>query len=444
MRRSTGSSPVVAAIRLREASFAPMVTRGLTHLMSILSDPNNSAPEVTPDDSWEDDEGTPSMILPSRRKLSAGSALRAARSAPEPLNGLRIDSAVVIQTAGPTESREPARRLQVKEFNRSALRLDEKEMVPTPEKVSRQGPIFRALLLREGRVKTGEGRDWGAAHRHRLPWLLGAGAVVITSVLCGMVLLPKINAPNVPIVGSTGVALVVENETEIEGMDTLNALIARRGEALEIFRRFALASEVEDLIPLVLEGSALKETFHQYWQPQNLPANWKPSAHSSWRVVESSSSPYLLLEGDFPDYTPFSAYFTHQGPLLLLDWKATTAFGTASFSELETGTGDPTEIRGVISLADYYSAHLPESAYQSYRLATPHEKVAIWCYTLRNSEPAARLASFLTHGEITREAAAFKQVTLRLERGPDDTAPNQWLIGEVIQADWLTPNPDSL
>ncbi|MEX1049579.1 MAG: hypothetical protein WED15_08630 [Akkermansiaceae bacterium] len=412
--------------------------------MSILSDPNNSAPEVTPNDSWEDDEGASSMILPPRRQLSEGSALKAARSAPEPLSGLRIDSNIVSQAAGPTESREPARRLKVKELNRGVLRLDEKEMVPAMEKVLRQEPIFRALPPREGRVKTGEGRDWGAAHRHRLPWLLGAGAVVIASVLCGMVLLRKINAPNVPSVGSTRVVLVVEDETEIEGMDTLNALIARRGEALEIFRRFAMASQVEDLIPLILEGSSLRETFHQYWQPQNLPQNWKPDTRSSWRIFESSSRPYLLLEGDFPDYKPFSAYFTHQGPLLLLDWKATTAFGTASFSELERGTGDPTEIRGAISLADYYSAHLPESEYQSYRLATPHEKVAIWCYTRRNSEPAARLSSFLTHGEITREAAAFKQVTLRLERGPDDTAPNQWLIGEVIQADWLTPNPDSL
>jgi hypothetical protein len=414
--------------------------------MSILNDPNNSAPEVSPDDSWGDDEGLVSVVLPARRKLGESSVLNTAHSATEPSLGLRIDSPVGSQAAGPTETTEPARRLEVKEFDGSILRLEESEMVPASEKVPRQVTGFQARPRHAAGAKTGEGRDWGMAHRHRLPWLLGGGALVTTSVLCGMVMLPKINAPNVPSKGSAKIMLVVEDEIEIEGMDALNALLARRGEALEIFRRFALASHVEEVVPLILDGNSLRETLGQHWQPQNFPRDWKPDTNLSWKILESSRRSYVLLEGDFPDHRKFSAYFTHRGPLplLLLDWKATTAFGTASFDELEAGGGDPAEIRGVLSIADYYSTSWPEAEYQSYRLVSPDEQTIIWCYTCREGEPHATLAPLLKRGEITREANQSQKITARLERGPDDAAPNQWLIRELIQIDWITPKSDTL
>lgn len=362
---------------------------------------NNNSTEVSSNESSDGDDRLPAAVLPPRRK-----------------------------------SVEPVTRLEVREFGGSVLRLDEKEMVPSPEKTPQQEQPFLPRPPRKALASRGEGGDWGVAHRHRLPWLTGGGvALCAAAVVCGIVILPKINAPSED---STRPLMVVETEVEIKGMDLLNALVARRSEALEIFRSFVLASQVEDVIPLVLGGSSLTETLRKHWQPREIPLDWKPHSHSSWTIVESTSLPYVLLQGDLPDHHPFAAYFTREGQRLVLDWKATAAFGTASFDELETGGGDPAEIRGVISTTDYYSTIWPETEYQSYRLVSPDGKKFVWGYARRGGEPDATLSPLLKPGVIIREPNTPKKITLRLERGPTGAAPNQWLISEVLQLDWFT------
>ena len=97
------------------------------------------------------------------------------------------------------------------------------------------------------------------------------------------------------------------------------------------------------------------------------------------------------------------------------------------------------EIRGVISLSDFYTSTFPEDDYQCFRLASPDDKSFVWCYTLRNSVEFTEISAELNPGSIDTESRAPIKVTLRLERGPEASLKNQWLIGKLLHLDWTSP-----
>ena len=186
-------------------------------------------------------------------------------------------------------------------------------------------------------------------------------------------------------------------------------------------------------------GGTLEETLRRHWHPLKLPSSWTPDADSSWNVQELAGRPYGVLEGFLPDHQKFAAYFTWQGGRLLLDWKATVGFGTASFEQLAEGKGDAAEIRGEISAAEYYSAAWPEADYRSYRLTSPDRETSIWCYVRRGEAAEGAIAPLFNQGEIIGESNSSRKITLRLVRGSPESLPNQWLIGEMLHLDWATP-----
>jgi hypothetical protein len=252
-------------------------------------------------------------------------------------------------------------------------------------------------------------------------------------------LLPLINSTNAPKKNPVGWALTAQEEEEVEGMESLNRLLTQQPEALQIFRAYAQASLVDDVVPLVKDGKILEETLHRHWRPLKLSSSWTPDAESSWNIQELAGRPYGVLDGELPDNTKFSAYFTWQGGRLLLDWKATVAFGTAPFAQLVEGKGDATEIRGELSPAEYYSATWPEGEYRSYRLTSPEGDSSIWCYVRCGEAAEEVVAPLFNQGEILGESRSSRKITLRLVRGPAESLPNQWLVAEMLHTDWATP-----
>jgi hypothetical protein len=216
-------------------------------------------------------------------------------------------------------------------------------------------------------------------------------------------------------------------------------LLTKQPEAIQVFQAYGQASDAEGVVPLIRDGEVLQETLRKHWQPLNLPKQWAPAVSSAWHVLDAGGSPFALMQGDFPDKTRYSAYFVKQGGRLLLDWKATTAFGSATFEELEKGTGDSSEVRGMISPAEFYNATWPERIFRSYRLVSPDGLSAIWCYVQRGSVAESRIFPLFKRGEILEETQEARKITLQLERGPADAAPNQWLIGQMLHLEWINP-----
>ena len=190
-------------------------------------------------------------------------------------------------------------------------------------------------------------------------------------------------------------------------------------------------------MPIIRDAATLKPVLRQRWEPVRIPRDWKPEADAGWIVKELADHPCGILSGHLPDNSRFEAYFTGDNNRLLLDWKATTAYGSATFKDLEQGRGDGSEIRGKISLTDYYSQAFPESDYQAYRFASPDGDHNIWCYAARDSAAASGLARELNAGPILEKSTDSSRVTLALDRGPEEALPNQWLVRDLLQIDWV-------
>ena len=402
-----------------------------------MLDPNNHVPEVTPDDDWGDleDIGSDSMaaaptILPPRRPL-VGRASAVSVTPPENARtGLRIEPNL---TRAEFSGAPP--RLEVQELNGTIVRLE--QIAASPPRVPRQVTSHEWPARETSLEKSQEASfQWGLGHRPPSHWILGAGAAVATIVVLAMMLLPVINAPNASRAVPAAEPFV---EEKIEGLEAMNLLLAKQSEAVRIFRLYATAAHVDETVSLLRDGHALKGTLETHWHPREISKSWDPAANSAWTVLDLAGHSRGLLEGTFPDQSKFSAYFTNDGNPLLLDWKATSGFGTATFGQLENNLGDPGEIRGEISSAEYYSDIFPEADYRSYRLISPDGGIAIWCYARRDEAADQVIAPLLHKNDIGGEFQHSRKITLRLARGPAGSLPNQWLIGELLHLDWVTP-----
>lgn len=401
-----------------------------------FSDPNNHVPEASPADEWGDLKTTPCVspveavsILPPRRTA----ATRPTAAAVGAQTGLPIDSHLTLADAS-----EVPVRLEVQEITGDVIRLE--QMEPAPRKAPRQFTFHERPVQEHRDVKTrGESAVLGFAMRHPTLWILGAGVGVVAIVIAALMLLPSINAPNAPRVDSEGPLSRVIIDEKIDSVEAMNQLLTKQPEAMQIFRGYSTATYADDILPLIRDGGAFQETMRKNWKPLALPKQWAPATDSTWTVLELGGQACGLLEGSFPDQSKFAAYFTNKGDRLMLDWKATAAFGTATFGQLEKGRGDPGEIRGVISSSDFYSTTWPEADYQSFRLIAPDGEIAIWCYARRDEPTNAVISQHFRKGEIIDEVKSSQKITLRLERGPAESMPNQWLIGEMLHIDWVSP-----
>lgn len=401
-----------------------------------LSDSNDHVPVLSPDDSWGDaEESAPensaaTTVLPPRRTAADRSSDDSPASA-ESQTGLRIEPNL---TRG--EATDAPRRIEVQEIDGKVIRLD--QVAPAPPKVARQVTFHeKPDPDPSGENPAGEGRDWGLAHRHSLRWLLGAAALVMALVIVAMTLLPIINAKNASRPRQEKGAFAVESDDA--GSSAMELPLAKQPEAMQIFRAYAQAVHVDELLPLVRDGRALKETLRGNWHPLEISKQWTPAADSGWGAFVAAGHPCGILNGRFPDRSKFTAYFTNDGDHLLLDWKATVGFGTASFAQLAKNEGDPGEIRGEISKAEFYSSTWPEAEYRSYRLVSPDGETVIWCYTRRGDATEGAITALFKKTAILKETHNSRKITVRLERAPAGTPPNQWLVGKLLHIDWVTP-----
>jgi hypothetical protein len=400
--------------------------------MDPFTDPNNHAQEVRPGDDWGDAEGsfsgscTAVASLPPRRKLTdrAGSA-----AGGEGNVGLRIGSNVMRR-----EAPETPQRLEVQEISGEVIRLE--QPAEAPQRVVRQVSAFQQKPEKQ-KARTAD-RHWGVAKKLPLKWVIGGGTGVTVLVIFAVMMLPRINKPNAARAISADRRLTVVEEVKVEGIDALNQLVAKMPEAEQLYRAFVKAKVVDEVIPLIRDASGLEETVRENWRPIAVPDDWTPK-DASWNVSTFENVRYGILEGIHPDFSKFSACFTFIGGRLLMDWKATTAYSTATFSELSNNEGDPSEVRAIVQPSNFYTSVWPESDYLCFQLISPAGEVSIWGYAKRTDPVCAKLASLYQSGEVIQEGLSLKKMTVRLERGPAGAAKNQWLIADMLHIDWMTP-----
>lgn len=400
-----------------------------------LTDPHNHAPPVSADDEWGDGDFAESggmTMLPPKRARSSPPQGQGAAAKPEA--GLRIDASPVRLR----EEEDAAPRLEVQQFDGSVVRLAPDESGPE------RAPRKFSFLARppappqDGRTD-GEAREWGAKKRYPIRWMIGAGVGVTALVVGAMTLLPGINQNNAVREGQIRDLVIDAEEKPIDGLDRMNDMFVREDEANQVFRNYAEARIVDDFLPIVRDAKTLEPLIRSRFVPLNVPKDWSPRKQAVWSVGGEAGAIHGVLEGTLPDFSEFRAYLILEDGQLRMDWKATTAYGTADFGELASGRGDASEIRGLIEPTGFYSAAFPEETYRCYQLLSADRENTLWCYTQKGSPADTQIGLQFQEGVILKATDGPVKVTLRLERGPEGALPNQWLIREMLHKDWIMP-----
>lgn len=411
-----------------------MVRPVTSHRMDpILIDPNNHAPEITPDDAWGDaawHHGASARMLPAKKSRQDASL---------PVSVTKHSVGLRLGTDAPIRSTEEAGSpLEVHEINGAVVRLVTE--VPTVTKVARQFTFHaKPVETGEARPHLGEGKAWGHSRKQSLRWLLVSSAGVVTLVALGLLLLPWINQANAVRRLPGQDALILESDEPLEDLESLNEMLTRQPAAEQLFRAFATATTVSDILPLVRDAKTVLPLIRRHPLPAPLSKAWLPPSDTRWSVFTSHGKPCALLEGSLPNFSTFSASMVLIDNQLLLDWKATTGYGTATFDALKKNLGDPDEIRGKIQKAGFFTAIFPEATYQSYQFVSPTDDQSIWCYARRGEAAQAALDKLFGDGEILTATGEAQKVTLRLEHSPPGALSNQWLVKEMLHQDWITP-----
>ena len=354
---------------------------------------------------------------------------------PDDTRGLRIEATP--SAALPADS---PRQLEVQEFDGTVLRLDPE--TPSSDKIPRVVTfVERPTKDPEERMRRGEAKDWGHARKFPLPWIVGTAAGVLTVIVVALMLLPMINQSNAARPPTTGLA--VEDLDDSGASKVLSGLLTRQPEAEQLFHAYASASIPNDILPLIAEADAVNPLMREDFIPNRIPKSWLPPDDTTWEVFDNDEKPYGILRGKLPDFSKFCAYLELSGGRLLIDWKATSAYGTASFQDLYNGTGNPQEIRGWIIPDTYFTSTFPEDEYDSYQLFSPDEKQMIWCYVRHESDAASEIAGIFDGGAILQVTDGPRKVTLRLERGPEGSMPNQWLVAGLLHMEWIKPQTNN-
>lgn len=272
-------------------------------------------------------------------------------------------------------------------------------------------------------------------------WILGAFLILILLIAGFIVALPYINAPNAARVNEQHVTLNVETIAKIDGLDATNLLLRNQDQAVKIYTNYLRASNPDDVLPNLRDGQQHRDLLIKNWHSVNASNKNSPPRDLSWSTVNVSGKIIGYLTGTRPDHAPINAFFVVDGQRILLDWKATTVYSTASIAQLTDGEGDPTEIRGKISLATFYPTAWPESDYQSYRLIPAAGEDFLWCYARRGGPAESAIAPFFRSSTIIDQGQVPKSVkiTLRLTRGLEGSRKNQWLISEMLHIHWIAP-----
>jgi hypothetical protein len=401
-------------------------------------DPHNHAPAVTADDVWGDAVGGSPTTRGSTTDLPRKKAKVEPPSSPSldrNLKGLRIESK--------TPPRSPdvsSHQIEVREIDGNVVRLDPE--VPSAPRIPRQStpqecPVENAAQ----RSPRGESAEWGLPRQQSIRWILSASLGIAAVVIVALMLLPLINESNAARPDQAQAAYTLDQEEDKAGQESWKALASRQQEAEQVFRAFASAVVVDDMLLLVRDSGSVTSLIRANRRPALVSKAWVPPANTLWNVMENDGFLCGFLEGYLPDDSRFGAYLVMSGKQLLLDWKATTVYATATFDELEIKQGNPAEIRARIIASDFFTSTFPEEDYQCYKLLSPDNRTAIWGYARRNEVAHNTLSKLLQTVEILENTQVPPQkVTLRLDPGPAGALPNQWLIQAILHKDWITPS----
>jgi len=387
-------------------------------------DPNNHAPPVSAADVWDDGDGliqqarqAGGVRLPTKRVLAVRGPATANTGHPEP-PGLRIDFPQAARKAPASEPPVP-----IKEYGGEVVKL-EQVFAEAPFQAAKVIPPPASPAREEPRESHGDAKNWGKVRHHPLRWLVAAGIGVGGVLVAALATQELLLAPK-PKPQKAHLELV--EEVKIDDLNGFELDGPCQENARALLAAYAKATTPEEVLPLIRDAARLTHRLQHDWQPWQAPADWLPARDAAWQVSAEGGRSHGRLSGRKPDFSPYRAYFVREGEALRIDLEATEGLGDTTFAVLERGIGAGGVVRAYLTPENFYSLTFPETAFRSYKLLAPDREQVVWGYVKLGSPTAAAL--------LTVDAP----MTLRLTAAAAGAQKNQWLIGELLHIDWVSP-----
>lgn len=292
------------------------------------------------------------------------------------------------------------------------------------------------------RFVSGERGDWGDDKGHSSSkWMAYTGLGIILLVIVAVVLSQKSgrkeDRESKKSVFSDFTSKEESGLLKKDDAGMLDMLTNGQEKAAKIYARYATAKTPEELSDSLYRHAEMLPLLRKKWQPLGAKSTWQPNKDTPWAIIDRDGSHFGLLQGANEDFSSYTAFFRKDGKFLKMDWKATTGYGTATFDELNKGSGDGSEIRTTISRVEFYTFSLPEGKYHSFRLMSPDGSSTLWAYTESGSKLDEEMLKLFALSDITGEAQSKVQVILSLTPSSGESLPNQWLISDLVSLSWL-------
>lgn len=445
---------------------------------SDTEDPNNHAPQVSPSDEWDEVESSseiPKVQLPPVRETKRTLVHRhepksvaprttgvtsdseneeesesGVASSPD-LSGTKKESDSQDLDDGTRLPPAPIGNKSRLNFSIAPGEIAESDPRPefrpiqtipdSPDDSSGEDSDDEVARLRR-RYVSGERQDWGEGRaRDSAKWMIYTGAGVVLLVVLAVTLSQTLGTKPSSKSNISLLNRLTQAEDEpakgADRFDLLEILNNSEQEAKDMYGKYASALTSAEFSSVLFQAEEVLPLVEKNWKSSGVKPGWIPGQGAEWTVLDSNGTHFGVLRGTHPDFTDFNAFFRSQGQGLTIDWKATAAYGTATFAEMKTGAGDGSEIRTWISPTEFYTFALPEGEFRSYRLKSPDRESDLWAYVPRDGELDQKLMALFSPSQITGAVRTEAQVTLHMEPGPEEGLPNQWAIQNLTSLDWL-------
>lgn len=411
-------------------------------------DPNNHVPEVAPGDDWGDAEPVSGRdagkapILPRKRSVDKKPAMFREVKEDSP-KGIEIGVRVVEESDRPKKTKTTAHRLEVQELAPKQSVIESSHS-PLPKVVPKQVIEKMEVPPEEGAEiwspRSSDAENWGKQHKVSIRWIVITGIVLGAVLITIAILLPRLGWKGEKSTKSYFSNLEMDTTPVLAKVaDGLDLPENAQEQAMVLAAVYANAKSVEEVLPLVKDRVRVEPLMRERWKPFAFNSKWVVPDEAQWSVQKIDKREFGYLSGMLPDFNLFQIFFVKEGDKVVIDWEASSAYSETTFADLSKNQGTGGVTRCLLAPGDLYTISFPESAYQCYRGTSPDREIGIWCYVKRDSPEAEKIAALFQQSAIPREVFSEYSVTLKLEKAPADSLPNQWVIAEMLHIDWITP-----
>lgn len=412
-------------------------------------DPNNHVPEVTPGDDWGDEEAAGARgagqapVLPRKRAAAEKPAFREMKE--DDQKGIEIGVRVVEESETPKSTKSTAHRLEVQELAPKQSVIESVSSLPPPPRVVPKQVMEKVEPLpgEESEIWSPRATDadnWGKQHKGSFRWMVITGIVLGAVLITIAILLPRLGWKGEKRTKSYFSSLEIDEAPVLEKSANDQDLPENaQDQSMAAAVIYANAKSLDEILPLVRDRARVEPLMRQRWKPFPVGSKWAIPDEAQWSIQRIDHREFGHLTGMLPDFNPFQMFFVKEGEKMVIDWEASSVYSETTFADLSKGQGVGGVTRGVLAPADLYTFALPEEAYQCYRVTSSDREIGIWCYVKRDNPQAEKIAALFQQSAIPREIFGEYPVTLKLEKAPADSLPNQWVISEMLHIDWITP-----